>query len=74
MSSEQKHVTRSKVTVFSQTLCIGFSEICLCLTHNFVMHCGIYKLLGTNDHHDRKMWHRNDMASSKVTVNTKVYA
>ena len=41
----ENHVTRSKVmvTVRTQTLCVGFSEVCLCLTHYFVKHGKIYK-------------------------------
>ena len=41
--ANKNHVARSKVkvTVRTYTLCIDFSEICSCPTHNFVMHDGI---------------------------------
>ena len=58
----KNHVARSKVkvTVCTYTLCIDFSEICLCPTHNFVMHNGICKQFGTNDHFDKKMCHEQE--------------
>ena len=39
----ENHIALSKfkVTVYTLTLCIGFSETCLCPTCDFVMHGGI---------------------------------
>ena len=41
----KNHVARSrvKVTVYSLTLSIGFSDTCSCPTYNFVMHGEILK-------------------------------
>ena len=41
--ANRNHVARLKVVVTISTLCIGFSETCLCPTHHFVMHSGFKK-------------------------------
>ena len=49
----KNHVARSKikVTVHTHSLCKGIS----CSAHNFILHDGIWKLYGTNDHQDKAL-------------------
>ena len=49
----KNYVARSKVkvTVHTHSLCIGIS----CSAHNFILHGGIWKLFGINDHQAKIM-------------------
>ena len=38
--------SKVKVMVSPLTWCIGFSETCLYLANNFILHCGVSKLFG----------------------------
>ena len=42
-----------KVTLGIRTLCMCYSDLPSCLTHNFVLHGGVLKLYGTKAHLDR---------------------
>ena len=54
------HDARSnvKVTVCTDTLCIGISETCSCPGHNYALSGGGSKLFSTNDYHDKKVHQR----------------
>ena len=70
--SEPIYVARSKVkvTIHAYNLCISLS----CSAHNFIQHCEIGKLFGTNDHQDKTMCPVQEpvvaMSKAKFTVHT----